>query len=343
MSAICPSSATGAAPSANASAAPSSWSKPTPLFPSPKPRTTPNSPPRTLRPKIHRKLPLFLKRPRARRVATPSLNLVRDSLSLDDPGALCRAIGADDSVPAAGHPRRGRRRRPPPPALSVAESRRLRRVRQRPRPRRHLRLSPTFISARSPPSTSPCAPPKPTPRAIPPTPFSNSSSSAASSPSTPAGTGPPATATTPPGMGPQNPRPPPARQTGLPLHPRPVEAAATRSLLERRPANCSAPAACTTTCACTGQENPRVVRLSRGGLRHRPLAQQQVPARRTRSQRHRRRRLVLRTPRPPLDRTARLRYHPLHERQRPAPKIRYPGLPGPMARPRNPPAGKETP
>ncbi|HPJ58081.1 MAG TPA: deoxyribodipyrimidine photo-lyase, partial [Kiritimatiellia bacterium] len=59
---------------------------------------------RTLRPKIHRKLPLFLKRPRARRVATPSLNLVRDSLSLDDPEALCRAIGADDSVPAADHP-----------------------------------------------------------------------------------------------------------------------------------------------------------------------------------------------------------------------------------------------
>ena len=59
---------------------------------------------RTLRPKIHKKLPQFLKRPRMRKVATPSLNLVRDSLSLDDPGALCRAIGADDSVPAADHP-----------------------------------------------------------------------------------------------------------------------------------------------------------------------------------------------------------------------------------------------
>jgi deoxyribodipyrimidine photo-lyase len=59
---------------------------------------------RTLRPKMHKKLPLFLKRPRARKVAIPSLQLAKDSLSLDNPDALCHALGADDSLPPAEHP-----------------------------------------------------------------------------------------------------------------------------------------------------------------------------------------------------------------------------------------------
>lgn len=59
---------------------------------------------RTLRPKIHKKLPLFLKRPRARQIAIPSLQLARKSLSLDNPDALCHTLGADDSLPPVEHP-----------------------------------------------------------------------------------------------------------------------------------------------------------------------------------------------------------------------------------------------
>ena len=59
---------------------------------------------RTLRPKMHKQLPLFLKRPRTRKVAIPSLQLAKDSLSLDNPDALCRALGADDSLTPIEHP-----------------------------------------------------------------------------------------------------------------------------------------------------------------------------------------------------------------------------------------------
>ena len=56
---------------------------------------------RTLRPKIHRRLAEFLKPIRPAPVAVPSLDLVRRSLSPDDPAARCRALGVDESVPPA--------------------------------------------------------------------------------------------------------------------------------------------------------------------------------------------------------------------------------------------------
>ena len=55
---------------------------------------------RTIRPKIHRKLAEFLKPIRPVPVAVPSVGLVKRSLKLDDPEAVCRTLGADDSVPA---------------------------------------------------------------------------------------------------------------------------------------------------------------------------------------------------------------------------------------------------
>ena len=54
---------------------------------------------RTLRPKIHRRLADFLQPLPAARPAIPSLDLVRRSLSLDDPAALCRRLAVDESVP----------------------------------------------------------------------------------------------------------------------------------------------------------------------------------------------------------------------------------------------------
>lgn len=54
---------------------------------------------RTLRPKLHRMLPEFLKPLKPLAVAIPSLNLVRRSLPLDDSAALCRALGVDQRVP----------------------------------------------------------------------------------------------------------------------------------------------------------------------------------------------------------------------------------------------------
>jgi deoxyribodipyrimidine photo-lyase len=54
---------------------------------------------RTLRPKLHRLLPQFLKPLKARAAAIPSLHLVKRTLSLDDPAALCRDLGVDESVP----------------------------------------------------------------------------------------------------------------------------------------------------------------------------------------------------------------------------------------------------
>ena len=60
---------------------------------------------RTLRPKIHRKLPEFLKPLRPRPVVAPSVGLVKRSLALADLAALCRRLGvAEDVPPAAGPP-----------------------------------------------------------------------------------------------------------------------------------------------------------------------------------------------------------------------------------------------
>jgi deoxyribodipyrimidine photo-lyase len=56
---------------------------------------------RTIRPKIHRKLPDFLRPMKSLRVAIPSADLVKRSLPLDDPAALCRRLGVDQSVPPA--------------------------------------------------------------------------------------------------------------------------------------------------------------------------------------------------------------------------------------------------
>ena len=63
---------------------------------------------RTIRPKIHRRLAEFLKPIRPVPVAIPSIALVKRSLKLDDSDAVCRKLGADDSVPAAAGPGGGR-------------------------------------------------------------------------------------------------------------------------------------------------------------------------------------------------------------------------------------------
>jgi deoxyribodipyrimidine photo-lyase len=54
---------------------------------------------RTLRPKIHRLLVDFLKPLKPLAVAIPSLDLVPRSLALDDPAAIGRHLGVDESVP----------------------------------------------------------------------------------------------------------------------------------------------------------------------------------------------------------------------------------------------------
>ncbi len=56
---------------------------------------------RTIRPKIHRRLPEFLKPLKSRAVAIPSVDLAKPSLPLDDPAALCRTLGVDHGVAAA--------------------------------------------------------------------------------------------------------------------------------------------------------------------------------------------------------------------------------------------------
>lgn len=56
---------------------------------------------RTLRPKIHRRLPEFLVPLPPRPVAIPSLDLVRRSLSLNDPARLCRRLGLEPEPPLA--------------------------------------------------------------------------------------------------------------------------------------------------------------------------------------------------------------------------------------------------
>ena len=56
---------------------------------------------RTIRPKIHRLLAEYLQPLPALPVAVPSVGLVKRSLKLDDPDALCRRLGVDDSVPPA--------------------------------------------------------------------------------------------------------------------------------------------------------------------------------------------------------------------------------------------------
>ena len=58
---------------------------------------------RTLRPKIQRQLSEFLKPLSPRNVDIPSLNLVKKSIPLNDPPALCRQLHVDESVsPAIG-------------------------------------------------------------------------------------------------------------------------------------------------------------------------------------------------------------------------------------------------
>jgi deoxyribodipyrimidine photo-lyase len=57
---------------------------------------------RTLRPKIHRLLTEFLRPIEPLPVAVPSLDLVERTLPLDDPPALCRSLGLDESVPPSG-------------------------------------------------------------------------------------------------------------------------------------------------------------------------------------------------------------------------------------------------
>jgi deoxyribodipyrimidine photo-lyase len=56
---------------------------------------------RTIRPKILRKLGEFLKPVEPQVVSIPSLNLVKRSLPLDDPAALCAKLGVDENVPTA--------------------------------------------------------------------------------------------------------------------------------------------------------------------------------------------------------------------------------------------------
>ena len=57
---------------------------------------------RTIRPKIHRRLEEFLQPLRPRAVAVPSLELVKRTLPLDDPAALCRRLGVDAGVAPSG-------------------------------------------------------------------------------------------------------------------------------------------------------------------------------------------------------------------------------------------------
>lgn len=58
---------------------------------------------RTIRPKIHKQLATFLKPSDSVPVVAPSVDLVKRSLNLADPAAVCRRRGADDSVsPATG-------------------------------------------------------------------------------------------------------------------------------------------------------------------------------------------------------------------------------------------------
>lgn len=56
---------------------------------------------RTIRPKIHRLLGEFLKPVDSASVVVPSTDLVKRSLKLDDPEAVCRKLGTDTSVSAA--------------------------------------------------------------------------------------------------------------------------------------------------------------------------------------------------------------------------------------------------
>ena len=62
---------------------------------------------RTLRPKIHKKLSEFLRPLPPLAVAIPSVDRVKRSLPLDDPAALCRQLGVDESVPPSDRFRGG--------------------------------------------------------------------------------------------------------------------------------------------------------------------------------------------------------------------------------------------
>ena len=62
---------------------------------------------RTLRPKIQRRLDEFLKPVKPLPVAIPSIGLVKRSLPLSDPAALCRRLRTDNSVAPASHPAGG--------------------------------------------------------------------------------------------------------------------------------------------------------------------------------------------------------------------------------------------
>ncbi len=53
---------------------------------------------RTLRPKIHRLLSEYLKPVHPCKVSIPSLNLVKTSLSVEDPASICRQLQVDESV-----------------------------------------------------------------------------------------------------------------------------------------------------------------------------------------------------------------------------------------------------
>src|ERR687897_655605 len=78
----------------------------------------------------------------------------------------------------------------------------------------------------------------------------------------------------------------------------------------------SIPATCTTTCGCTGEEDPGVVEHTRARLQDHALSQQQVLSRRPRPELVRQRGLGLRPARPWLDRTPDLRKGPLHVSER---------------------------
>ena len=54
---------------------------------------------RTLRPKIHRLLPGYLKPLPERTVSVPSLDLVKTSLPLENPASICHQLHVDESVP----------------------------------------------------------------------------------------------------------------------------------------------------------------------------------------------------------------------------------------------------
>ena len=59
---------------------------------------------RTLRPKIHGKLLEFLQPLRPLPVAVPATVPTKDTLSLDNPGALCRRLGVDEIAPPVAGP-----------------------------------------------------------------------------------------------------------------------------------------------------------------------------------------------------------------------------------------------